>query len=321
MRPISARTLNHIQTVIELFGGPKTAAVILEESELTLKKLMRGDIKKMAAYTLEKWEQRQFKSQKEVMVFVSERIVELEDNSDLHDYFEARCEEKIKELEDRFDKALHSPIIGIYKRTIETEFLHKQDLIDELLMVLNKEATDTTQLLECWKQFASTYSHFRPPTIKHDDHYWGTVKLMDSISNTLTACFGGAFHQQFSSFGNNIIDRVRIKEMMENPHDLENFYWKELINDIVVIQHAIICQIGHDAMQQLYLCNKMSDRHFDFDAFAKAYLKHSFYHCVVEDWQSQCTIRPFVLSINGEDYRWQCENSLKMLMRKHLKNK
>ena len=317
MEIVSAQALEHMQAIIRLFGGCKTAAIILGESESTLEKITQGNLKKMGAATLKKWQQRQYRSHKDAIAVAAEQIEKLQQNRlhrELEYEFEREYQEKVSELEEEKYKILTSSILGIFTHAVDYDFLHEHDFGDALRKVIKKEEGALNKLYQSWEKLVKTYRHFRPISIGCHEHYWGTVKLMDSISQTLAACFGREFYEEFSVHGRTmtIVNVASFEQMMRNT-EIESIDWERLIEDIEHIKRAIICQIGKDALSCLYLCREMQHR-FDFDTYVKAHLDGF----LVEDWQAQCTINPDSIVINGVEHQWENEQNLKKLLYKKL---
>jgi hypothetical protein len=122
---------------------------------------------------------------------------------------------------------------------------NRYESIENLLYVLGKARTgsyNTYELVIAMDRFARIYELFRPNRITHEDHYFGTVAMMDNCYGTMYGIMKIHPLHRFSK-----VDGYPYHE----PGSLlpEDMAWDGLIADLNYVKNAVIRTINQKALE------------------------------------------------------------------------
>lgn len=124
---------------------------------------------------------------------------------------------------------------------------HSLEDVDELYKlvqeVANKKEIEKHEILIALENFARIYEQIRPYKIESYSPYYGTVKKMDTIFNTLYGFMHINYYQRFSKGFPSTYERYSEQDKLEH----EDVYWEGLLRGIEYVSKSIkqtICELA-----------------------------------------------------------------------------
>lgn len=163
----------------------------------------------------------------------------------------------------QIETIIRSPIVA-YKKMYE---LHDFDELHELVKSVcsGKDEISDLEILISMEKYALVYELFRPSKIERSDYYWGSVRIMDKIYNTLYSYLG---MQKLRYFSNAFYyqEYGEVKRI-----SFEKVAWEYLLQDIKWVIGCIKKNIGREALK-LYL-NIDNDYYLGLKSLIRDYIR------------------------------------------------
>ena len=144
--------------------------------------------------------------------------------------------------------------------------------VDELYKLIqevsNKKEIEKHEILIALEKFAWIYEQFRPNKIESSDPYYGTVKEMDTIFNTLYGFMHIKYYQRFSKGFPSPYERYSKQE----AYTYEDIYWKGLLQGIEHVSRRIKETICEQAVKLYAVIG--NDNDFYIKRFIEQYVNY-----------------------------------------------